>query len=67
MIMANVNKKIEESNFDKILNPDLSLDEKKMYYEDLLIEAIEKNNIELQIDIKNILDELKSRGDCNEN
>lgn len=61
--MEKINDVNINSNFNKILDPDLTLDEKKIYYEDLLLEATDKNNNELKEEIISILNDLQKRGD----
>ena len=62
-----VNHKNNSSNIDKIFDPDLTLDEKLIYYEGLLDIAVDKNDLKLQNEIYNIIDELKSRSGYDEN
>ena len=61
--MEKINDVNIKSNFNEILDPDLTLDEKKIYYGDLLLEAIDKKNKELKDDIISILNDLQKRGD----
>lgn len=57
---------IKTLNFDDVLNPDLTDEEKVIYYEDLLNEAKDNSKKDYEDKIVNILNDLLSRGDDNE-
>ena len=57
---------IKTLNFDDVLNPDLTDEEKIQYYEDLLKEAQNSKSLEHEDKIVNILNDLLSRGEDNE-
>jgi len=57
---------IKTFSFDDVLNPDLTEEEKIIYYEDLLKEAKESKKEDYEDKIVSILNDLLSRGEDNE-
>lgn len=64
MKLDDISKELIQSlNFDDILDPDLTDEEKIIYYEDLLKESQEKENKDVEDKIVKILDEILTEGE----